>query len=57
MFCTKAKVAKGGVYLWDTVIHSFFPSSKISSKKYLCKIIFGQTKLDENNLQVMCGGH
>ena len=27
----------------------FFSPSKFSSKKYSCKIIFGQTKLDENN--------
>ena len=32
----------------STVIR-FFPSSKISLKKYSCKIIFGQTKLNENN--------
>ena len=32
----------------STVIR-FFSPSKFSSKKYSCKIIFGQTKLDENN--------
>ena len=34
--------------LWYTVI-AFILSSKFSSKKYSCKIIFVQTKLDENN--------
>ena len=33
----------------STVIRFFFLSSKISSKKYSCKIIFGQTRLNENN--------
>ena len=32
----------------STVIRIFLPS-KFSSKKYSRKIIFGQTKLDENN--------
>ena len=32
-----------------TVIR-FFLSSKFSQKKYSCKIIFTQTKLDENNV-------
>ena len=37
--------------------NSLFSSSKFSSKKYSHKIIFIQTKLDENNLQVACGEH
>ena len=32
-----------------TVIRFFFSSSKILSKKCLCNINFGQTKLNENN--------
>ena len=33
----------------NSTIIRFFLSSKISSKKYSCKIIFGQTRLNENN--------
>ena len=44
------------IFSLSTVI-CFFSSSKILSKKNLHKIIFGQPKLNENNLQVACGGH
>ena len=39
---------KAAVSCVCTVI-CFFSSSKISLKKYSCEIIFGQTKLNENN--------
>ena len=35
--------------MYITVIRFIFSSSKISLKKYSHKIIFGQTKLNENN--------
>ena len=41
----------GGIYSYNPLITviRFFSSSKISLKKYLRKIIFGQTKLNKNN--------
>ena len=43
------KIAFSIMYIGVTTVIRFFLSSKISSKKYSRKIIFGQTKLNENN--------
>ena len=43
------RVSVSKQYIAVTTVIRFFSSSKILSKKYSRKIIFGQTKLNENN--------